>query len=132
MVKLCRMLYFPNKIQFVFIQNVVIYFFFLWTKFNLKKWFINILKRHIYFKNTYLHRFPFISCRYIDILRKFKPKFKWDPQSEEHIAEYKYVFFCFVSKFIKTFQYFKYTMVSFLKRFSMIMVNLRCQHNIKN
>lgn len=32
---------------------------------------------------------PIVGNQYIDILRKFKPKFKWDPQSEEHIAEYK-------------------------------------------
>lgn len=48
----------------------------------------------------YIILFPFISFRYIDILNKFKPKFKWDPQSEEHLAEYKYAFFSFVLKLV--------------------------------
>lgn len=69
MVKLCRMLYFPNKIQFVFIQNVVLYFFFLWTKLNLKK----TVYKHL--EETYLlqeYLFASFSLYFLQIYRHFK------------------------------------------------------------
>ncbi|XP_048758386.2 chitinase domain-containing protein 1-like isoform X1 [Ostrea edulis] len=32
---------------------------------------------------------PIVGNQYLEILKKSKPKFKWDTDSEEHIAEYK-------------------------------------------